>query len=89
MTYPLMETIGKGMRILNNPLLDTWDVSALNSVGTNLRVEFNASFPECLAADLAATLQSLGALGGLYHSSGNNEACVCNEVDGVLEASCP
>ena len=89
MTYPLMGKIGKGLRILNNPKLDTWDVSSLTSIGTNLRIEYNTSFPECLAADLAATLQGLGALGGLYHSTGNNEECVCTEVDGMLEASCP
>ena len=86
---PTMFTIGKGLRVINNPSLTSWTFDALAWVGTNVRVEYNSAFPQCLAEALVTAIESKGALGGEFHSTGNQAGCTCEQSGETWEASCP
>ena len=71
--------------------LTSFDLSALTGLGGFLGITDNGALAQCLVDALVAQVEAGEGIGDGVDITGgpNNSACTCEEVAGILRASCP
>lgn len=74
-----------------NAALTSFDLSALTGLGGFLGITDNGALAQCLVDALVAQVEAGEGMGNGVDTSGgpNNLECTCEEVAGVLRATCP
>ena len=89
--FPSLENVGNiggSLNVMNNQVLSSLSLPALSFAGGGFAVRDNPELAQCLVDAIQAQVEAAqgSSLGSSSHD--NNDACICEEVDGVLEASC-
>lgn len=74
-----------------NGVQTSFDLSALAGLGGYLGVTDNDALAQCLVDALVVQIEAAEGIGDGVDTTGgpNNASCTCEEIDGVLEATCP
>jgi hypothetical protein len=86
-SLPALTNVGEFLGVSQNDALTSFDLPALTRVGTILMVNRNAALPQCLVDALMEQVE-VEIIEGI-DTVDNNTDCTCEEVAGVLEATCP
>ena len=84
----LAQVVGN-ITLSSNAVLEGLILSALSAIGGDFKVVYNPNLPQCLVDSLVAQVQGGEGVGGQTKTGFNNDSCTCEEIDGVLEATCP
>ncbi len=87
-SLPALASIGGSFGVTDNAALTSFPAPRLTSVNGWFRVHDNAALPQCLVDALVEQVRAAEGIGGETTTRLNN-TCVCEEVGGVLEATCP
>ena len=73
----------------DNNALTSLSLPALTLVGGQLWVKDNDALAQCLVDALVEQIEAGEGIWGATYTTSNNTDCTCQEVAGVLEATCP
>ena len=84
-----LTSVGDYLRVKYNDALTSFDLSGLTEVGGKLNVYDNGALAQCLVDAFLVQVKVGDGSGEAIGVFNNNDSCTCEEVEGVLEATCP
>ena len=87
--FPRLVHVGPwGLWVVDNAALAHLDFPNLAKVDGGLEFTQNTNLAQCIVGHLVAQIRDAEGVGWGVNSWGNNDACVCQETDGGVIATC-